>query len=292
MTTADIGQIIQHAAPAGITMLVLGLGFAIVLLIASIKLAVKMDPRVEQVLEVLPHVDCGACGYPGCAGYAKGVIENPGELIGKCSPGGTTVAEKIGRVLNLQISGGGAPLRPMVHCRGRLSDKTFYAPYTGIPKCTAANAYANAMACKFGCLGLGDCTRACKCDALHIVEGLATVDYQKCTGCGACAKACPRGLIQMVPFRYENMMVVACSSKESGKVTRTMCRVGCIGCGICARQSELFVVKDNLAKIDFAKYEPSEKTETAMTKCPTGVILYRGATAPAPREPKEAAAKA
>ena len=249
-----------------------------------IKLHVKTDPRVEEVLNVLPRLDCGACGYPGCAGYAKGVIENPGDLIGKCSPGGGAVSEKIGAVLNLQISGGGAPLRPIVHCRAHTDDKTYHAPYTGILKCTAANAYANAMACKFGCLGLGDCTRACRFDALHIIEGLSTVDYAKCTGCGACARTCPRGLIEMVPFTYENMMTVACSNREVGRVTRTMCKVGCIGCGICAKQSELFAVNENLAKMDFTRYEPSEKTDTAMTKCPTKVIIYRGPTAPEPQK--------
>jgi ferredoxin len=86
----------------------------------------------------------------------------------------------------------------------------------------------------------------------------------------------------MVPFHYENMMIVACNSKETGKSTRSICKVGCIGCGICAKQTDVFSVEDNLARIDFTRYEPNEQAETAMNKCPTKVIIYRGKTAPEP----------
>jgi ferredoxin len=155
-----------------------------------------------------------------------------------------------------------------------------------------ANALPNVQACKFGCLGYGDCTRACRFDAIGVVDGLATVDYEKCTGCGACAKTCPRGLIEMVPFSYENMITVACRSKEAGKAARAMCKVGCIGCGICAKQTDVFSVQENLARLDYARYQPSEQAETAMSKCPTGVIVYRGPTAPEPRKPGEKPAAA
>ena len=94
----------------------------------------------------------------------------------------------------------------------------------------------------------------------------------------------------MVPFSHENMMTVACSNRENGKTTRKMCRVGCIACGLCARQTDLFTVADNLAKLDYGGYQPSEQAETALNKCPTGVIVYRGKTAPAPRQPASKAA--
>jgi ferredoxin len=158
-----------------------------------------------------------------------------------------------------------------------------YANYAGIPTCTAANAVPPVQACKFGCLSYGDCVSACKFDALHIVDDLATVDYEKCTGCTACAKACPRDLIEMVPFSQENMMVVACSSQENGKNTRGMCKVGCIACKMCTKQSDLLTMNGNNARTDYEKYAPSEQTETAINKCPTGVIVYRGKSAPAPR---------
>ncbi len=285
MILAGVFQLLSSAWLAGLVMLGLGFVFAVILLIAHEKLKVEVDPKIVAIHEVLPHIDCGACGFAGCGGYAKGVLENP-ELIGRCAPGGAAVANKIAEILNLQVSGTGPAQRPIVHCRAHTNDRTYFARYEGIPSCTAANALPNAQACKFGCLGFGDCVRACKFDALHIVDGLATVDYDKCTGCTACSKACPRNLIEMVPFGHENMMTVACSSICTGKVTRTMCQVGCIGCGICTKQSDAFSVTDNLARMDYAKYAPCGENEAAMNKCPTGVIVYRGKSAPAPREPK------
>ena len=285
----------NSAWPAGVTMLVLGSGFAVVLLIASEKLKVELDPKIEQIHAALPNLDCGACGFAGCGQYAKAVLEDP-ELLGKCAPGGQESTEAIAKILNLQISDSGAPKRPIVHCRAHTTDKNAYGKYQGILSCTAANALPNVQACKFGCLGFGDCVSACRFDAISIVDGLATVDYEKCTGCAACSRDCPRNLIEMVPFleSYENMMTVACSSKETGKVTRSMCKVGCIGCGICVKQTDIFLLQDNLARVDYERYAPDERAETAMDKCPTGVIIHVGKTAPEPRQPgkKPAAAKA
>ena len=287
MIIAEIN--IMELGLAGLTMLGLGTCFAIVLLIASIKLKVEVDEKVEKVQEALPGIDCGACGFAGCSSYAKAVVQNP-ELLGKCAPGGDNTAQAIATILNLQVSGSGVPHRPVVHCRGNSEDKTVYAAYAGIPTCTAANAAPNVQACKFGCLSFGDCVSACKFGALGIVDGLTVVDYEKCTGCTACAKACPRGLIEMVPFGQENMMVVACSSQEDGKNTRAMCKVGCIACKMCTKQSDIFAMNGNNARMDYEKYAPSEKTETAMNKCPTGVIVYRGKTATAPRAAGQKAA--
>jgi len=273
---------LQSIMLAGLTMVLLGGAFAVVLLIASIKLKVEVDPKIEAVHAALPNIDCGACGFAGCSSYAKAVVEDP-ELLGKCAPGGPDTSAAIAEILNIQMSGGGKLQRPVIHCRGHNDDKTFYAKYEGIPSCTAANAVPNVQACKFGCLSYGDCVRACKFDALHVVDGLATVDYVKCTGCGACAKACPRYLIEMVPFGQENVMVVACSSQETGKNTRGFCKVGCIACKMCTKKSELFSMNGNNARMDYENYAPSEDTETAINKCPTGVIVYRGKNAPADR---------
>jgi electron transport complex protein RnfB len=289
MFLADIFQLWHNAWPAGLMMLGLGVGFAIILLIASIRLKVEVDPKVEQVHQALPNLDCGACGFAGCSQYAKAILDNA-ELLGKCAPGGPETAAKIADILNLRISDSGPQKRPIVHCRAHTADKTVYARYQGIQTCIAANALANVQACAFGCLGFGDCTRACKFDALHIVDGLATVNYDNCTGCTACSKACPRNLIEMVPFTREYMMTVACSSREAGRTTRSVCKVGCIGCGLCAKQSDLFKVEDNLARCDYAKYEATEKETAAMDKCPTKVIIYRGKSAPEPPQVKQKAA--
>ena len=290
MILAGIFELWNISWPAGVIMLGLGGGFAVVLLIASEKLKVEIDPKIEQIHEALPQIDCGACGFAGCASYAKAVSQKP-DLIGKCAPGGAETSDKIAEILNLQVSDSAAPKRPIVHCRSHTDDKTYYAEYQGILSCTAANALSPVQACKFGCLGFGDCVSACKFDALDIIDDLATVDYEKCTGCTACSKACPRNLIEMVPFSQENMMTVACRNRENGKTTRSMCKVGCIGCGICVKQTDIFCITDNLARPDYEKYQPSEETETAMSKCPTGVIIYCGKSAPQPRPAKPPTAK-
>lgn len=271
--------------PAGVTVLVLGAGFSIALLIADKKLKVEIDPRIERICQVLPRIDCGACGFAGCASYAKAVAADP-MLIGKCAPGGSACAERIAEILSLTVSGSKVSVRPIVHCRAHTGDRTLLAAYTGIPTCTAANALANVQACKFGCLGFGDCKAACKFGAINIIDGLATINYEKCTGCTACSKACPRELIEMVPFSSEVMMTIACRSRESAKNTREFCKVGCIACGLCAKQSDAFKVTDNLAKLDYTRYQPVQSFETAMNKCPTGVIVYRGKRAQPDRPAK------
>ncbi len=290
MNFEELINVWNSAWPAGLIMLGLGVAFAVVLLVASRRLKVEVDPKVEQIQRALPGLDCGACGFAGCGQYAKEVSKNP-ELIDRCKPGGEAVSHQIAQILNLQISGSDIPERPIVHCRAHTKDKAYYAEYQDVTSCTAANALPNAQACTFGCLGYGDCVRACRFDALHIINGLAVVDYAKCTGCGACSGACPRNLIKMVPFKQENMMTVACSSMETGRVTRSMCKAGCIGCGLCAKQSDVFKVEDNLARVDYSSYEPTEQNKAAMDKCPPGVIVYRGRNAPEPRASKGASQK-
>ncbi|HBG28468.1 MAG: hypothetical protein A2Y10_10790 [Planctomycetes bacterium GWF2_41_51] len=275
MILADIITLWNNSWPAGLTMLVLGVGFSIVLLIANKKLHVEVDPTIDRIYNALPRIDCGTCGFAGCASYAKAVTADP-LLLGRCAPGGSACSQMIAQILNLQVSGGGAPRRPVVFCRAHKDDRTYFGDYSGISTCTAANAMANVQACKFGCLGFGDCKSSCKFSSIQIIDGLATIDYSKCTGCGACAKACPRGLIEMMPFTHDVMMTVACKSQESGKDTRAFCKVGCIACKLCTKQTDAFAMTGNLARLDFERYQPGEPFETAMKKCPTGVIVYRG----------------
>ena len=132
--------------------------------------------------------------------------------------------------------------------------------------------------CTYGCLGLSDCQRACDFDAIHMIDGLAVVDYDKCTGCGACERACPRHIISMVPFKSQHMLVVTCSNKDFGKDVKAVCKVGCIGCKACTRASDLFKVEDNISRIDYDKYDPEQMdaANIAVAKCPMKRIIEVG----------------
>ena len=77
----------------------IGIIIGIVLGVSSILLEVKVDPRVEEVYEALPHFNCGACGFPGCAGMAQGLI-NSEVPISNCKPSKPDRREKIKEILD------------------------------------------------------------------------------------------------------------------------------------------------------------------------------------------------
>jgi ferredoxin len=99
------------------------------------------------------------------------------------------------------------------------------------------------------------------------------VDESKCTGCGACAKTCPRGIIELVPQGPKNRkVVVLCNNKDKGALATKECKVSCIGCGKCVKVCEKFeaiTLGANLAHIDPDKCKMCRKCEEA---CPRGAI--------------------
>ena len=88
--------------------------------------------------------------------------------------------------------------RAIVHCSAKTSDKSIKSKYSGIKACQEANMVAGVSACRYGCLGYGDCVKVCSYDAITIEEGLAVVNYYKCVGCGACVKSTTKALVSMM----------------------------------------------------------------------------------------------
>lgn len=259
------------------TMLLLGLMMAWVLGWANRAFHVEVDPRVEAVNAVLPGANCGGCGYVGCNDYAEAVVAGD---VGpdKCPVGGESCAEQVAGILGLELSQSW-PYRPVVHCGATLEERLQRTDYKGEKSCTAANLVAGVQGCTYGCLGFGDCVASCPFDAIHIVDGLATVDYEACTGCGACAEICPRNIISMVPFKKQRMLAVACSNQDSGKFVKQVCKVGCIGCKACQRAAgNLFSVENGVARINYDEYDPEsmEAALLAVEKCPMKRIIEVG----------------
>ncbi|UCD29718.1 MAG: RnfABCDGE type electron transport complex subunit B, partial [Planctomycetota bacterium] len=253
--------------------------FAGLLGIAKVKLHVDEDPRIGQIEDVLPAANCGGCGFAGCADFAKAVVNRRVRCDG-CPVGGSKVAQKIADIMGIKVIQV-LPYRPVIYCGAKRNDKLGVVPYEGVESCVEANVIGVSQACVYGCLGFGDCVEVCEYDALQMVDDLPVVDYEKCTGCGACSKACPRNIIEQIPFKQERMLVVACSNKEPAKCVKQVCTVGCIGCKACSRIfADLFKVEDNLAWIMYDDYTGEEDFSKAIEKCPAKVMVYFGKPQP------------
>jgi H+/Na+-translocating ferredoxin:NAD+ oxidoreductase subunit B len=252
-----------------LTMGALGLLFAAGLAVAYQKLKVEEDPKVVRISEILPQANCGACGFSGCRAFAEAVVKGDAEPNG-CPVGGADVAAQVADVLGVQA---GEIIRKVVRvlCRGDAAAAKNRGTYLGISSCYAANLTGGNKQCAYGCLGFGDCVTSCLFDAIHMGDnGLPVVDEDKCTACGKCVDACPRGILELAPV--EQNMLVFCRSRDRGPAARKACSNACIGCGICVRACpEGIVLEDNLAVIkDYKKIEPEQIP--AIEKCPTKAI--------------------
>jgi electron transport complex protein RnfB len=231
----------------------LGLIFGVGLALAAKRFAVRVDPRVEEILEALPGANCGACGYAGCLGFAQAVVEGKAPVDG-CMPGGAAVARELGKIMGEEV-GEGIKKTAFVQCRGGRDKAKQKFSYQGLENCGAASLISGGpKACRYGCLGFGDCVKVCPFDAIRMGEdGIPLVDDEKCTGCGLCVQACPRRIITLLPTSQK--VFVGCISKDKGGLVRKTCTAGCIGCGICAKKcpSEAITIEDNYAWFDYDK---------------------------------------
>ena len=245
----------------------LGLAFGLILAIASKVFYVETDPRLDQLNECLPGANCGGCGYPGCGGYAEAVLKGEAE-IGLCASGGTECARAMGQIMGVKVADMKRKVA-LVRCsgyrrvdaNGKEQGVKMKGFYEGFQDCTAASIVGGRgpVACKYGCLGFGDCTRVCKFDAIHIVDGIAKVDEEKCVGCMSCSAVCPRSLI--IPVEPARNVVIACASMARSSATIRGCTVGCLGCGKCEEVCPKGAIKveKNLAVIDYTKCDSCGK---------------------------------
>jgi Na+-translocating ferredoxin:NAD+ oxidoreductase RNF subunit RnfB len=251
-----------------LTLSALGLLFGVGLAIASKKLAVQVDPRLERIQGLLPGANCGACGGAGCFGFAENLLS--GKMpIEACRVAEEEVKEKIAHLLGQKVEKQVKKVATL-HCYGGTKVKDRFV-YEGIEGCVEANLILGGQkSCVYGCLGFGDCVKACPFGAIKMSEeGLPVVDEKKCKACNKCVLICPKKLFSLVAVTHK--VWVACSSKDLGKDTRLVCPVGCIACKKCEQicPADAIHVIDNLAVIDYHKCTSCGKCVEA---CPMKTI--------------------
>lgn len=249
-----------------------GLVFASFIAIANRKLRVYEDPRIDVVTGMLPGANCGACGFPGCRGFAEQAV------VGTVSPAGCNVinddgAAAIARYLGVDAGAANRRVARLL-CAGGTDVAVQLAEYRGLRSCAAAAAVAGGgKACAWGCLGYGDCRTACSFGAITMLpNGLPQVNPSLCTACGDCVDACPKGLFRIVPL--EQKLLVQCRSLLEGEEALAACAVACNSCGRCVMDAAPGVVSIETG-VAVVNYEMNALAEPEATRrCPTGAIVW------------------
>ena len=261
----DIMSILFVGAIVGAVGIIIGL----LLGVAGEKFKVEVDEKEVLVRECLPGNNCGGCGYAGCDSLAKAIAAGEAPVNG-CPVAGAAGAEAIGKVMGVEAEAGERKVA-FVKCAGTCDKANLKYNYYGIQDCRKA-AFApgkGGKTCTYGCMGFGSCVKACQFDAIHVVNGVAVVDKEKCVACGKCIATCPNNLIELIPV--STVSAVQCSSHDKGKDVKAACEVGCIGCKACTKvcEAEAITVDNNLAHID---QEKCTKCGKCAEKCPAKII--------------------
>jgi Na+-translocating ferredoxin:NAD+ oxidoreductase subunit B len=260
-------------AMAGLFMAGLGVVLASVLAVANRRLYVYEDPRIDEVEEMLPKANCGACGTPGCRPFAEAVVAGSIEP-GKCIVNSREMTQAVADFLGVEV-GHQEKRVARLACAGGSHVAYTRATYQGrLKSCRAAALVSGGgKGCTWGCLGLGDCGEVCQFDAIHMNKySLPVVDADRCTACGDCVEICPKDLFSLHPVSHR--LWVACKNQDNGDEGEAHCEVVCTACGRCAADAPegLIAMERNLAVVDYEKNGLASKV--AIERCPTGAIVW------------------
>ena len=256
--------------PAILSLVGLGILFAIGLGLASRKFSIKIDPLLEKVLEILPGTNCGGCGRASCQLFADDLVRRKAD-VGSCIAGGSEVSHSLGKLLGLDVGTKEEKIAVLL-CQGGKDKTENRFIYQGINDCRALSLlFGGNRSCQWGCLHLGSCSRICPFGAIAMEKnGLPLISSELCVGCGKCVENCPKGVLRIFPKKEKP--IIACSSHSRGREVRKVCKTGCIGCERCVKVCpEGAIVLDNyLAKID---YEKCNQCYLCVKECPTEAVI-------------------
>lgn len=252
-------------------LLVLGLALGLIIGLVVKAFGVEPDERVEAIEGLLPGANCGACGFAGCAEFARQLVAGHAEPS-LCPSSSAEAVASIATLLG--VAAGERTARvAVVRCGGDDTVAVQAALYNGVADCKdAVQVAGGAKGCLYGCLGLGSCARACPFGAMEIANGLAIVHPDLCTGCGKCVATCPRKLIELVPASAP--IHVYCNSPDKGGAKRKLCQAACIGCQKCVKASEngTMSMSGFLARVNYENPPPAALAEVCPTKCLHGAV--------------------
>ena len=247
---------------------------ASVLAYANRKLHVAEDPRIDEVEELLPNTNCGACGSPGCRAFAEACVS------GKANPAQCTVSSQdqtafIAGYLGVEV-GDAEKVVARLACAGGNHVAKMRSLYTGLDSCRGAMAAGGGgKACAWGCLGLADCERSCDFDAIRMDKhGLPVVDEEKCVACNDCVVACPLDLFSLQPVSHK--LWVACKSLAEGDEALADCEVACTACARCVTDAPGRPHLHPEQPGYVVDYSPQSAGHSLCLyeRCPTGAIVW------------------
>jgi len=193
---------------AFIVVTALGLVCGLFIYIAFVKIPKKVKgmEKTEEIKEFLGGLNCGACGYPGCFGFAQKLTVEPEYIQTFVCPFILHDEDKLrclGDSLACTLDPATMRMKAVIKCAGK---PEILFNYSGPQTCKAATQhFGGYKTCPYSCQGLGDCIKVCPVDAIYIdTERMAAVvDEEKCSGCGLCVKTCPNNIIELVPLERE-----------------------------------------------------------------------------------------